>query len=128
MNCTPLVNAVLSQLSDDEHDAIETLRKVAHHCSADAGWPGFTYYRDTCEFFSQHRELIIDHVKQSADDFDQDVISFVAGFNCLTDDRETRDEIGRAIYGAPNADDVSVQNALSWYALEESAREAFPDV
>ena len=45
----------------------------------------------------------------------------VAGFNCLTDDAETRDEIGRCIYGNVEDDDVQVPNALAWFALEETA-------
>ena len=58
-----------------------------------------------------------------AQDFGQDPIQFVASFNCLDDDLETREEIARALYGRINSDDTLVANALAWFALEETARE-----
>ena len=122
---TQLVNAVIEQLGgsiDDREDVNQTLEDVANH-GADAGFHGFTYNADTCEFFSENRGLILELAKEYAEDFGQDVISMIAGFSCLNDDTETRDEIGRAIYGTPEHNDVMVQNALAWFALEEVARE-----
>src|SRR5688572_13343543 len=118
----PLHDAVLEQLSDDPDYAAETLAEVARHPRADAGWPGFTYYKDTCAFFEANQAAIVQLVKDMADEFGMDAVSFVAGFNCLTDDRETRDEIGRCLYGKPTDDDTTVPNALAWFALEEVAR------
>ena len=120
MWCTQeLVDAVKEHLCDD--DGYDSLKDVYEH-GADAGYPGFTYYSDTCEFFQMNRAAIVQMVKDYADEFGQDAISFVASFQCLTDDAETRDEIGRAIYGQPEEDDCIVQNALAWFALEEAAR------
>ena len=122
---TQLVNAVIEQLggdSDDREEVNQTLEDVANN-GADAGYSGFTYYADTCEFFTKNKSLIVELVKEYAEEFGQDAISVIAGWNCLEDDTDTRDEIERAIYGTPEHDDVSVQNALAWFALEEVARE-----
>ena len=120
---TKLINAVQRQLGGRDQ-----LKEVARHCNASAGWPGFTYYSDTIAFFKRHRAAIVSAVKEMADDMGQDVVSFVASFQCLDDDSETRDEIGRALYGRLRPDDTQVPNALAWFALEESARAAFPDL
>lgn len=118
-----LINAVIAQLGYDEIDAEcrDVLREVSRH-GADAGFGGFIYYTETRAFFESNRASIVELVKQYADDFGQDSISFVAGFNCIDDDIETRDEIGRAIYGKLEGGDTLVANALAWFALEEVAR------
>ena len=112
-----LKNAVIKQLGD-----VESLHDVASH-GASGGFSGFIYYSETCKFFKQNRAEIVALCKEMADEFGQDVISFIAGFNCLTDDAETRDEIGRAIYGRMKTKDCVVANALAWFALEETANE-----
>ena len=118
-----LINAVVEQLGYDDLDSEcrDVLQDVARY-GADAGFGGFTYYADTCAFFEANHAAIVDLVKQYAEEFGTDVISFVAGFNCLDDDIETRDEIGRAIYGKLEGGDTLVANALAWFALEEVAR------
>jgi len=93
---------------------------------ADTGWGGFIYYHETVEFFQNNKVAIIDLLKQMAGEFEEaNIISFVASFNYLkssieVDNAETLDEIGRAIYGTPNKDDYQVQNALAWFALEQT--------
>lgn len=57
-----------------------------------------------------------------AQDFGQNPIDMVAGFNCLTDDFDTREEIARALYGRLASDDTQAANALAWFAAEEVAR------
>jgi len=118
-----LISAIVEQLGYDDLDAEcrDVLHDVAQY-GADAGFGGFTYYADTCHFFDVNRAAIVELVKRYADDFGQDVISLVAGFNCLDDDCETRDEVGRAIYGTLGDDDTLVANALAWFALEEVSR------
>jgi len=116
-NKHPLYQAVMEHLDDDQ------LREVAEY-GADKGWPGFTTYTDTCSFFHDHQALIVALVKEIAGEeiAGEDPISFVASFRCLDDDPDTRDEIGRCIYGAPLPSDISVPNALAWFALEDVAR------
>tara|TARA_Y100001963_G_scaffold137427_1_gene201110 strand:+ start:276 stop:674 length:399 start_codon:yes stop_codon:yes gene_type:complete len=116
-----LINAVKEQIGQDEDQDYGPLRDVYEH-GADSGFPGFTYYSETCEFFSRHQRDIVDLVKNWADECGEDPIAFVAGFSCLNDDRETRDEVGRCMYGKPDENDTQVPNALAWFACEEVAR------
>ena len=110
-----LYNAVVEQLGEESD--------LADAQDASAGCPGFTYYSDTVDFFKDNRTLILDLVKEYADEMSQNPIDFVAGFRCLNKDPETIDEIGRAIYGRVTSDDTQVPNALAWFALEEAAHE-----
>ena len=118
-----LINAVAEQMGygPTDEEFISYMHDVANH-GADSGFSGFAYYTDTVEFFKQNREAIVQLCKDYASDFGTDVISMIAGFNCLDDDPETRDEIERAIYGRLERDDLQVPNALAWFALEEVAR------
>lgn len=124
---TTLRNAVIKQLGYDPDDTeneemLSTMSDIANY-GISGGFSGFIYYSDTVEFFKKNRSRIVEMCKEYADEFGQDVISMVAGFNCLNDDPETRDEIGRAIYGHMKPDDTLVANALAWFAAEECARE-----
>ena len=119
-----LINAVIEQLGHDDitdDELIGTLQDVVDHGAA-GGFSGFTYYADTLEFFKENQRAIVELCHDYAEEFGDDVISLVSNFNCLNDDRETRDEIGRAIYGTPDDDDTAAPNALAWFALEEVAR------
>ena len=118
---TQLIEAVKEQIGQDDEAGYDPLQDVYNH-GIDGGFGGFIYYKDTCKFFRENRDLILQLVREEAEQFGQDIISFVAGFNCLEDDSETRDEIGRAIYGQPEEDDTQVVNALAWFAAEEVAR------
>lgn len=102
----------------------ETIIDAGAH-GADAGWGGFTYYRDTCAFTAANRRNIADLVEQVAEEFGQGPVELVASFNCLRGHDVTQGEIGRALYGSPESDDDSatfVDNALAWFALEEVGR------
>ena len=53
-----LTQAVLAQIGEgDTVETRDTLRGVVEH-SADAGWPGFTYYTETVAFFFKNRTEI----------------------------------------------------------------------
>lgn len=117
-----LCRAVIRQLGGDRDEALDTLRDVCRG-GANAGFPGFTYYKDTSEFFRQNRSEIVVKVKQMASDLGEEPMDMVAGFGCLTDDAETRESIGRCLYGGRlTDDDTKAENALAWFALEEVAR------
>ncbi len=117
MTTTQLLDAIREHSGMDD----DQIREAGEH-GADAGWPGFTYHIETCKFFAKHQSMIAEMVKDMAEEFGQDPIAFVASFNCIEDDRETRDEIGRCLYGSPTDDDTTVPNALAWFALEEAGR------
>ena len=110
-----LINAVKKQLGDD------TYLTDVNNGGADAGFPGFTYYTDTVKFFKQNKTEIVKLVKEYAEEFGQSPIEFVTGFNCLKG-IVTEEEVATALYGHIGNNDVTVANALSWFALEEVAR------
>ena len=98
-----LRDAVIDQLGENEEEAAETLRDVASH-GADAGFPGFTYYSDTGNFYSAHKALIWEALAEDAEDFGYDsVTDFVASFNTKAHDA------------------TQFENLLAWYALERVA-------
>lgn len=121
MNKT-LQNAVIRQLGGRD-----LLQDLANYGAA-SGFGRFIYYVDTVAFFKRRRKNICALVQETAKEFGQSPIDFVASFNCLkTSDRaerlELEAEIGRALYGRLQPDDFLVPNALSWFAAETVARE-----
>lgn len=122
---TTLQKNVIEQLSGSSRltqETRETLEDVTRG-GASGGFSGFIYYNETVAFFKKNRHEIIAMVEEMSEEFGQDPVQFVASFNCLDDDRETRAEIARALYGNLKKDDYLVANALAWFALEETARQ-----
>ena len=118
-----LVAAVIKQTGR------ENLEDIARH-GVDGGFAGFTYYTDTVPFFRRNRAAIVALVNGMAEEFGQEPMALVAGFRCLEPaDDETRASIGRCLYGGRVGDaDTQVANALAWFAAEEVARAANPEV
>jgi len=127
----PLANAVIRQLgattpnNDEDDEASHTLENIAQH-GIMGGYGGFVYYTDTNAFFAKNKALIVGLLEEQADQLGEDVQEMVFNFNCLKDVSEYRQlkaEIARAIYGKPGKDDYhNVPNALAWFAAEEVAR------
>ena len=127
-----LTRAVIRQLGGRE-----ALIDVASpdHGGADAGYVGFTHYRDTVPFFERKRKDILSLLEADADDFGEEPDQIVFGFNCLRlkeadreEQRAYRGAINRLLYANRKVDwdkpeEVQVANALSWFALEHVARE-----
>ena len=111
-----LVRSVIRQTGRDN------LPDIARH-GIDGGFCGFTYYTDTDAFFHRNRREIVELLESMADDLGEEPIQMVAGFRCLEDTKETRASIARCLYGGRlTDDDVTVTNALAWFAGEEVAR------
>lgn len=109
MEMLDLVERVAEQMGYDtpnNQEFIDTMNDVANH-GADSGWIGFTYYADTCAFYSANRRLIDSLAKDMADSCgNASVQEMVSQFGCK-----------------PDVDDEDqYQNALAWFALEEAAR------
>jgi hypothetical protein len=118
---TNLIKAVINGLHcDDLEELTGTLEDIVNH-GIDGGFGDFIYYSDTVKFFLDNRDEIIDLVKEEASEFDTKNIEFVSTFVVLRGNDWT-DEIGRAIYGVIDNDDVTIPNALTWFAAEEVAR------
>lgn len=113
-----LVNAVISRIGMD------SVEDVVNH-GIDGGFNGFIYYKDTVKFFNTHKKDILAMAKDMADSLGEDMLTMIAGFNCLSNNRKpdyTVNEIGEAIYaGRGEAADI-VKNAMAWFAAEEVCR------
>ena len=97
-------------------------REISEH-GADAGWSGFTYYRDTNAFAVSFRREIMAMLANDADDLEQSVPEMVASFGCLAGS-VSQDEVAITLgSGRCNADTkAAIWNALAWYALEDVSR------
>lgn len=114
-----LQQAVIEQLGYTEldEDCISQLEDIVH-AGASAGFSGFIYYTETEQFYKDNKELIIEELKDIADNFGQDsIISTIKGFRCGSD--FTEEEIGATVYGGEI--DTYVANCLAWFALEQVA-------
>ena len=126
MKSHPLAPAVLRQLGGGR-DAVETAIDAGEH-GADAGWSGFTYYRDTKRFAKRHRAAIVQTMQDMASNLGEQPIELVKGFRCLKGLEDADEAIAIALYGGKARsqevqDSVDlVYNALAWFALEEVGR------
>jgi hypothetical protein len=115
-----LIRAVSRQLGGWEYftDSAEDIRNHG----ADGGWNGFIWYDDTKKFYRRNRKAILQLAEQLADDIGEDLLSMVASFNCLKCYKLTQNEVAQALYLSKGEWVDSVQNAMAWFALEETAR------
>ena len=109
------------------------------HGGADAGYVGFSYYRDTVPFFERQRKNILSVLEADADSFGEEPAEIVMQFRCLNLSKSDREEqrayrsaINRLLYSNRKVDwdrpeEVQVANALAWMALESVAREMVID-
>ena len=120
-----LIDAVIAQLNCDDDELTATMSDITNH-GADAGFSGFIYYRETCQFARDNMAAIYRQIKDDAADFGVDPLEMVAGFGCLNGEFPAY-EIAAVIHDdiddATRNDgaDTSILNALAWYALESAA-------
>lgn len=92
----------------------------------DGGFCGFIYYDDTVAFTKKHKKLIIENVKQFADEIGESFTKVIADFNCLKNSGITDDDVIAALMYPHSCDEYVLQqvyNAMAWYAGETVARE-----
>ena len=119
-----LASAVIRQFGGWENFR-EKAHDVANH-GINGGFCGFIYYDDTVSFAKKHKKLIIENIKQFADEIGENFTKVIAGFNCLKNTGITDDDVITALmYPRMNEDYTVTQvyNALAWYAGETVARE-----
>lgn len=116
-----LTRAILRRVDRD------SLEDVVRH-GASGGFSGFIYYADTLAFYKAHKRDILKLADDMASDFGQDMLTMIAGFGCLRNDKLTPTEIGEALYSGRGDVATTVRNAMAWFALEEVARELNPDL
>lgn len=112
-----LIRAVAKQLGGLENlctDYRDILRS-----GATAGYCGFIYYTDTEAFTRKNRARILESVQNLAHELGENMLQFIASFNCLN---LSETEIFEALSNHKSEHRTELYNALAWYALEEVAR------
>ena len=126
-----LTNAVIEQLGFEELEDEElrsTLEDITNN-GADGGFGGFIYYSETTKFARENMNLIMDQVKELADNLGETPLEMKSSFRCLKDDKIDPLEIASIIYERTSPEsqadgtETVVLNALAWFALEEVARD-----
>ena len=113
---TKLINAVLRNIDK------ENIEDVNRH-GINAGFGKFIYYKDTIEFYRKNRKEINKLVFDTAEMLGEEPVKMIQNFNCIRDEKnEYRNEIEQCIYGGNIKDQVTIPNALSWFAAEEVCR------
>jgi len=96
-NVQKMVRAIRRKLT------LADLADVAEH-GADAGWPGFTYYRETTRFYDRHKEAIWELLWNDCQVYGSNIPAMIGSFNSAV---STATEF---------------ENLLVWLALETVAR------
>ena len=115
-----------SKLEDEELRS--TLEDITNN-GADGGFGGFIYYSETNKFARENMHLILDQVKELADNLGETPLEMISSFRSLKDDKIDPLEIASIIYERTSPEsqadgtETVVLNALAWFALEEVARD-----
>lgn len=94
-----LLKAIKEHSGMEESEIIE-----AGEHGADTGWAGFSYYKDTGEFYEKYEDAIWELLEQQAEDMgEKHPLALIAAFKGAQD-----------VHGADQ-----FENLLAWFALEE---------
>ena len=121
---------VIKQLNiDDEDELKQTFTDITNNQhGASGGFNGFIYYGDTCKFAQDNIKDIFDYAYEQAEQLGEGVYKMISNFNCLNDMNVKETEVASTIHLAlkgvedDQGNETQILNALSWYALEEVAR------
>jgi len=86
---------------------------------------GFFYYTETIPFYKKHREDIVKHMENTAEEIGTDIISMVQNFSVFSDkDKPTISEVGKALWdkSKPHNELTELYNVFALYTLEEISR------
>ena len=126
-----LTHYVIKQLGFEKLEDEElrsTLEDMTNN-GADGGFGGFIYYSETNKFARENMHLILDQVKELADNLGETPLEMISSFRSLKDDKLDPLEIASIIYERTSPEsqadgtETVVLNALAWFALEEVARD-----
>ena len=124
-NLTKLQQRVIEQLSGENklnEDSASILKDVDSY-GADAGFVGFTYYSDTCKFFDDNKDLIIEQLLEDRVNIGYNSLTeMLSSFKCFKD-VNTYDIEAFLINSddESNEEQTTLKNGLAWYALESVA-------
>lgn len=123
---TELQEKVINQLGYDklDNEAASTLKDVLNY-GANVGFSGFIYYYDTCQFFEENENLILNTLIEERESLGYNSLTeMLKSFRCF-EDVEAYD-IERFLINpndGSNEEETTLKNGLSWYALEHVAFE-----
>ena len=124
---TDLQQRVIKQLSGGSklnEDNASTLKDIANY-GADAGFVGFTYYDDTCKFFDDNKDLIMEQLLEDRVTIGYSSLNeMLSSFKCFKD-VDTYDIEAFLINSDDenNVEQTTLKNGLAWYALETVAKQ-----
>ena len=124
-NLTELQQRVIEQLSGESElneDNASILKDVANH-GAYAGFNGFIYYNETCKFFDDNKDLIIEQLLEDRVNIGYSSLTeMLSSFKCFKD-IDTYDIEAFLINSEDesNEEKTTLKNGLAWYALESVA-------
>ena len=120
-----LVGAVIRQFGGWDYFR-EQAHDVANYGIA-GGFSGFIYYSETVSFAKKHKNLIIESIRQFADDVvGESFTEVIANFNCLKNSGIADSEVLTCLMSPRSCDEYVLQqvyNALAWYAGETVAQD-----
>lgn len=102
----------------------ENAQDIAAH-GADTGWSGWIATADCVAFTKRNRAAIVESLERLSSEDGEDLLSLVAGFNCLRSYKFSTSDVGRVLFSAKGGDEdarSTIENALAWSALEDVAR------
>ena len=112
-----LIRAVVRQ-SGGWDSFKEMAEDITNH-GVDGGFHGWIYHSDTVPFAQRNKAVIMAMAQELANDLGEEVLSMIAGFNCL---KISANEVAEALYNPRSDNKTQVFNALAWFASEEVAR------
>ena len=124
-NLTELQQRVIEQLSGESElnqDNASTLKDVTNG-GADAGFSGFIYYNETCKFFDDNKDLIMEQWLEDRWSIGYNSLTeMLSSFKCFKD-VDTYDIEAFLINSEDesNEEQITLKNGLAWYALESVA-------
>lgn len=117
-----LNEAVIEQMGGFESFS-ENAQDISNH-GIDGGFSGFINYSETVEFSQNNRDVILQSLKDDAQEFgSESVPEMMSHWKAL--DGYSQDEIAEALYSNDDSLDAHtpVYNALAWYAGEKASQE-----
>jgi hypothetical protein len=94
-----------------ENYDLDTLKDIVEH-GVSAGFPGLSYYSDTCTLYELFKDEIWERLVDDADEFGyKNVYEFIATFN-----------------GANVGNCVQHENLLVWYMAERIAQDIIDEI
>ena len=122
---TKLQQRVIEQLSGESElneDNASTLNDIARY-GADSGFTGFIYYSDTCKFFDDNKDLIMEQLLEDRASMGYNSLTdMLSSFRCFQD-VDTYDIESFLIDSddESNEEQTTLKNGLAWYAWESVA-------